>query len=710
MLDRTNMAYASTLVTQGVGRGVVVATGEATEIGRISELVASAEVLATPLTRKVAHFSRVLLFVILGLAALTFLVGLLRGETWLEMFMAAVALAVGAIPEGMPAAITITLAIGVRRMAKRHAIIRHLPAVETLGSTTVVCSDKTGTLTQNQMTVRRLFSAGTSYRVSGVGYAPVGGFDPPDLQRNRALLECLLAGLLCNDSRLERGADGWHVEGDPTEGALLAVARKAGLSESEKAAALPRVDTIPFDSRRRYMATLHDQGEGAPRIAYLKGSIESLLPHCDRALDAAGKEAAFDAGCARRIAEHWAANGLRVLAFARTELAPGCDALSREDVASGLAFLGLQGLLDPPRPEAFGAVRTCRSAGIRVKMITGDHAGTAVAIAREIGLTGGDRSPQALSGAAIAALSNGELIEAARSTTVFARVSPQQKLRLVEALQADGHVVAMTGDGVNDAPALRRADIGIAMGHSGTEVAREAADMVLADDNFASIVSAVEEGRAVFDNLTKFIFWTLPTNIGEGLVILAAVMAGVALPILPVQILWINMTTAVFLGLTLAFEPREAGIMQRPPRDPTAPILTGPLQLRIGLVGLLLLAGSFGLFEWALSSGASENEARTVAVNVFVMGELFYLFNCRSLAGSAFSLGLFSNRWLLLGAALTVVLQLGLTYLPAMHVVFHTAPIGLDAWALTTAVGVAIYAVVGFEKGLRRRSTGPATP
>jgi Ca2+-transporting ATPase len=702
------MAYASTLATYGVARGVVVGTGETTEIGRISELIAGAEVLATPLTRKMAHFSRLLLYIIVGLAGVTFVVGILRGESWLDMFMAAVALAVGAIPEGLPAAMTITLAIGVGRMAKRNVIVRKLPAVETLGSTTVICSDKTGTLTQNQMTVRMLFSAGREVRVSGIGYAPVGSFDPAMPEGDRSLVECLRAGLLCNDSRVERSADGWQVEGDPTEGALITVARKAGLSWSGKQGALPRLDAIPFESQHQYMATLHHQGAGAPRIAYLKGSIESLLPRCDQALGASGEAVPFDPIGTQRVAEQWAATGIRVLAFARAEFSPEQDALSHSDVSSELTFLGLQGMLDPPRPEAVVAVAACKSAGIRVKMITGDHAGTATAIAREMGLDGGDAS--ALAGAAIAALSDSELTRAAERTAVFARVSPEQKLRLVEALQAGGHVVAMTGDGVNDAPALRRADIGVAMGRSGTEVAKEAADMVLTDDNFASIEAAVEEGRGVFDNLTKFILWTLPTNIGEGLVILTAVFAGVALPILPVQILWINMTTAVLLGLMLAFEPKEGGIMRRPPRDPMAPILTPPLLLRIGFVGVLLLVGSFGLFEWALQSGAGENEARTVAVNVFVMGELFYLFGCRSLTRSMFSLGVFSNRWLLLGVAATILLQLGLTYLPAMNAVFHTAPIGLDAWGLATGVGVTIYAVVGFEKALRRRSSRLSTP
>ncbi len=700
LADRANMAYASTLVTYGVARAVVVATSEATEIGRISALIASSEALATPLTRRIADFSRLLLYVIIGLAGATFAVGVLRGETWLNMLMASVALAVGAIPEGLPAAMTITLAIGVRRMARRHAIIRKLPAVETLGSTTVICSDKTGTLTQNQMTVRRILAAGAEHRVSGVGYAPSGSIDPFDPARDRGLLECLRSGVLCNDSALKEIGSGWRVEGDPTEGALLTAAAKAGILQGDIESALPRLDAIPFESQHQYMATLHEGGVGEPRLAYLKGSIESLLPRCVNALDASGGEAPFLLADTQRLAHAWAESGMRVMAFARAELPPEIDGLAHADVSAGLTFLGLQGMLDPPRPEAVPAVEACQSAGIRVKMITGDHGATAGAIAQAIGL--GGAAERALSGASLAGFSDGELVDVAEAASVFARVSPEQKLRLVQALQARGHVVAMTGDGVNDAPALRRADIGVAMGLEGTEVAKEAADMILTDDNFASIEAAVEEGRGVFDNLTKFILWTLPTNVGEGLVILAAVLTGAVLPILPVQILWINMTTAVLLGLMLAFEPKEAGIMRRPPRDPEAPILTRPLLQRIGFVGILLLAGSFGLFEWALSSGASESEARTVAVNVFVIGELFYLFNCRSLTRSMFSLGVFSNRWLLLGVGTMLLLQLGLTYLPPMNVVFHTAPIGGEEWAAVAGVGLVIYVSVGLEKKLRR--------
>jgi len=721
LADRVNMAYSSSLVTYGTGTGVVVATGNNTEIGRISELIASAEVLATPLTRKIAHFSHLLLYAILGLAVITFLVGLWHGDSWIELFMAAVALSVAMIPEGLPAVLTITLAIGVARMSKRNAIIRHLPAVETLGSTTVICSDKTGTLTRNEMTVQALWAGGEEYSVSGIGYAPVGDIRPSyvktesaktnstktdsmkaDINSNIALSEMLRAGLLCNDSVLKQGEEGWQIQGDPTEGAMLVVAQKAKLDETQLQLAYPRLDAIPFESQHQYMATLH--GGDSP-VVYLKGSVESLLARCDTLLGANGKSQILDSDAVHAQVEALASQGQRVLAFARLPVSADTTTIDHEDVAQGLVFLGLQGMIDPPREQAIQSVRACRAAGIRVKMITGDHAATAAAIAEQIGLdatlTKG-QSQKVLTGRELEALSDTELIQAATSTAVFARVTPEQKLRLVEALQAHGEIVAMTGDGVNDAPALRRANIGVAMGITGTEVSKEAADMVLVDDNFATIEAAVEEGRGVFDNLIKFLTWILPTNAGQGLVIIAAVMAAQPLPVLPVQALWINMTTAVLLGLALAFEPREPGIMSRPPRTPDSPILSGELVFRIVLVGLLLLIGSFGLFKWALYQGASEAEARTIAVNVFAVGQSFYLLNCRSLRFSMFQLGLFSNPWIWGGIAAMAVAQLLFTYSPLMNQLFHTAPIGLMDWVRILGVGLIIYLVIGVEKKIRQ--------
>ncbi|HAY08334.1 MULTISPECIES: cation-transporting P-type ATPase [unclassified Thauera] len=704
LADRTNMAYSSTLVTYGTGVGVVVETGDSTEIGRISELIASADVIATPLTRKIADFSRLLLYAILGLAALTFAVGLWHGQHWVDLFMAAVALSVAMIPEGLPAVLTITLAIGVARMAERNAIIRRLPAVETLGSTTVVCSDKTGTLTRNEMTVQRLWADGKTFELSGIGYAPEGELRSDGERHSAAehgvVRELLRAGLLCNDAVLKRDGDAWRIEGDPTEGALLVAAGKAGLDARAESARAARLETIPFESQHQYMVTLH--GGDSP-AAYLKGSVERILERCTAMLGEDGVVRALDADEVLRQVNAMAGQGLRVLAFARMAVARGTTDIDHQDVRGGLTFLGLQGMIDPPREEAIRAVRACQEAGIKVKMITGDHAATAAAIAGQIGLAGTSGHAEVLIGRELEELTDTELIDAAAHTAVFARVTPEQKLRLVEALQARGEVVAMTGDGVNDAPALRRADIGVAMGITGTEVSKEAADMVLTDDNFATIEAAVEEGRGVFDNLIKFITWILPTNAGQGLVIIAAVMAAQPLPVLPVQALWINMTTAVLLGLTLAFEPRERDIMSRPPRLSAAPILNGELIKRILLVGLLLLVGSFGLFEWALHNGRSEQEARTIAVNVFAVGQSFYLLNCRSLRYSMFRLGLFSNPWIWGGIGAMTAVQLLFTYLPLMNTLFHTAPIGWMDWGQIVAVGLAIYLMIEGEKAWRRR-------
>ncbi|MCF6217408.1 MAG: cation-transporting P-type ATPase [Gammaproteobacteria bacterium] len=704
LADRINMAYSSALVSYGTATGVVVATGDETEIGYINTLIASADTLATPLTKKITHFSSILLRVILILATFTLLAGWLRGESLLDTFMAAVALAVAAIPEGLPAAMTIMLAIGVNKMARSHAIIRKMPAVETLGSTTVICSDKTGTLTQNQMTVQQLFVAGQGFQLSGIGYAPQGEMllngVAIDLKRYPALEQCLIAGLLCNDSRLFNHEGEWQIEGDPTEAALIVAAEKAGLVRETVEKQWPRRDTLPFESQHQYMATLHDLGNGGA-IIYLKGSVEKVLARCRCCVDVKGEERPIDQAAIHHEMEIMAASGLRILAFACQRIGASISSVNHAEVAEGLTFLGLQAMMDPPRVEAVSAVRACQRAGIQVKMITGDHVATAAAIAQQIGLQGvteGGHERFAMSGHTLSALPDHELLAVVERISVFARVSPEQKLRLVEALQAGGHIVAMTGDGVNDAPALKQADIGIAMGVAGTEVAKEAADMVLTDDNFSTIEAAVEEGRAVFDNLVKFITWTLPTNVGQGSVILVAIIAGVALPVTPVQILWINMTTALLLGMMLAFENKEPGIMARPPRRPNTPVLTRELGVRIGIVGMMLLVGAFGLFELTLRQGGSIETARTVAVNMFIFGQAFYLLNCRSLRYSMFKLGVFSNRWLVVGVALMVLLQLLFTYLPILNQLFGSAPIGITEWLWVLAGGVLIYTVVGIEK------------
>jgi len=705
LAERRNLAYGGSLVTYGRAEGLVWATGDQTEMGRIARLISSATDLATPLTEKIAHFSKLILWAIMALAVATFALGIWRGEKPVEMFMAAVALAVGAIPEGLPAAVTITLAIGVSRMAKRRAIIRKLPAVETLGSTTVICSDKTGTLTENQMTVQAIFAGGVLYEVTGGGYEPRGdilaGGQAIDAAPRAALTECLRAGLLCNDSQLVREKERWAVVGDPTEAALIVVAEKAGLAHAEVNELLPRLDVIPFESEHQFMATLHGGGK-AGHVIYKKGAVEGLLKRCTTALDDRGEAIAFDPAAVTRAAEEIASRGLRVLGFAR-RLAP-CEQrdVAPQHVAEGLTFLGLQGMIDPPRAEAIAAVRQCRAAGIRVKMITGDHLLTAAAIARTIGLEGASDC-FAVGGHELEKLSDEELSGVAENAAVFARVAPEQKLRIVRALQARGHVVAMTGDGVNDAPALKQSDIGVAMGINGTDVAKGAADMILTDDNFASIEAAVEEGRNVFDNLTKFIVWTLPTNIGEGLVILASIVMGVSLPALPVQMLWINLMTALLLGLMLVFEPKEPDLMRRPPRDPKEPILTFPLFMRTGLVTLIILSGAFGLFLWEQAHGATLAEARTVVVNVIVIVEIFYLLNCRSLIHSMRSVGFFSNLWVPGGASAMLGAQLLFTYAPFMNHLFHTAPLRAGVWLHIFGVGLVAFAAVGTEKWIRAR-------
>lgn len=709
LADQVNMAFSTTLVTSGQGVGLVTATGDRTEIGRVAHLVDSADELATPLTRRLAHLSKVMLWMILLLASLNFIIGCWwHGKPAIEMLLASVALSVSAIPEGLPAALTITLAIGVARMAKRKAIIRKLPAVETLGGTTVICSDKTGTITENQMTVTEIQTISGTYRVTGGGYSPVGELichqgpcaGPADVSVDIGLERCLRAGVLCNDSDLWLKESQWQIEGDPTEGALLVVAKKAGFDLQELRSERPRMDVIPFDSNRQLMATLHEVPGDAQPVVFVKGAVEQVLPRCRDAYDAEGDCIELNHGEMQSHVERLTHQGQRVLAFARLRLKPGSDRITEQDLQGSLTFLGLQAMIDPPRSAVIAAVQSCKIAGVQVKMITGDHAGTAAAIARQLHLI--HDSEFAITGKTLAETSDQDLPELAEKHSVFARVTPEHKLRLVRALQARGHIVAMTGDGVNDAPALKQANVGIAMGITGTDVSKEAADMVLTDDNFATIVSAVEEGRSVFDNLTKFIVWTIPTNIGQGLVLLAAVLLGTELPILPVQALWINMTTAVLLGLTLAFEPREATLMQRPPRDPQEPILSHELIMRTGLLGLLLLAGAFGLFWWMLAGrNASPAEARTVAVNVFILGSIGYLLNCRSMTQSVWSIGWFSNSWLPLGVAAMIVFQLAFNYVPFMNRIFHSKPVDALSWGAAVVVALVIYTIVGFEKWVR---------
>ncbi len=709
LADRSNMAFAGTLVTYGQAEGVVCLTADKTEIGRIATLTSGVADLSTPLTQKIAQFSKLLLYVILCLAVVTFLIGVLRGNSYLDMFMASVALAVGAIPEGLPAAVTITLAIGVSRMAKRRAIIRKLPAVETLGSVTVICSDKTGTLTENQMTVQEIYAGQERFSVTGNGYNSTGqillGNERPLIESTLALRECLLSGVVCNDSLLVLENQRLIVQGDPTEGALIASAQKGGLDQAELVSRLTRLDSIPFESEHQYMATLHHSENGHSKTMYIKGAVEKIIERCTDELNHKNELVPFNKGKILQVSEEMAKNGLRVLAFGKRTFSSGQDRISHADAVGGFTFLGLQAMMDPPRQEVIEAIRECKAAGVKVKMITGDHILTAIAIAHQIGLKEKisiNQKDSAITGKELEQISDEQLRDIVDDLVVFARVAPEQKLRLVKALQAKGHVVAMTGDGVNDAPALKQSNVGVAMGITGTDVAKGASDMLLTDDNFSSIKAAVEEGRAIFDNLTKFIVWTLPTNLGEAMIILTAIFTGMSLPILPVQLLWINMVTAIFLGLMLVFEPKEKDIMQRSPRDPNQPIMTVELSLRTLLVSFLMLLGAFGMF-WHAEHAHDANlaEARTMVVNIIIMVEIFYLFNCRSLTKSIFSIAPFSNPWVIGGSITMILVQLFYTYSPLMNQLFHSAPISLAAWLQIIVVAVAAFLIVELEKILR---------
>jgi magnesium-transporting ATPase (P-type) len=708
--DRLSMAYSGTLVAYGQGCGVVVATGPATEIGRISAMLNAVESLTTPLLRQMAGFSGMLTWIILGVASAAFAFGtLMRGYAPGEMFLAAVGLAVAAIPEGLPAIMTITLAIGVQRMARRRAIIRRLPVVEALGSVTVICSDKTGTLTRNEMTVQRVLTADGRLDVLGVGYAPHGGFEHEgrDLRPDDAplLTDIARVALLCNDAGLSLEGEHWRMVGDPTEGALMTLALKAGIDPLLQREALPRDDVIPFESEHRFMATLHHDHVGDARVM-LKGAPERVLSLCETCRGLDGEARPFDPEAWQQAMDDAAGQGMRLLGVAERRESGTLATLTFDDVErGGFTLLAVLGITDPPREEAVRAVANCLAAGIRVMMITGDHAVTAKAIGRQLGLA---HEVKTLTGAEIEAMDDARLAEVVVDTAIFARASPEHKLRLVEALQARGEVVAMTGDGVNDAPALKRADVGVAMGHKGTEAAKEAAEMVLADDNFASVAAAVEEGRTVYDNLKKAIAYILPTNIGQAGIVFFAVLFGLTMPITPAQILWVNMITAVTLALALAFEAAEPDVMSRPPRDPAEPLLTRFLAWRIVFVGLLLVAGGMGLFLWELDQGASIASARTAAVNAVLIGEVFYLFNMRSLTGSVLNRnGFLGNPYVLWAIALLLLCQAAFTYLPAMQRLFGTEALGIDAWSRIVAFGLAVLFIVEAEKALVRRWTSP---
>jgi len=696
--DRSAMAFSGTLVTSGRGVGVVTATGVATEIGRINTMIGEVETLATPLTRQMATFGKQLSIAIVALALVVFLSGLLLHDYSVsELFLAAIGFSVAAIPEGLPAILTITLAIGVQRMAGRNAITRRLDAVETLGSVTVICSDKTGTLTKNEMTARRAVTRGRRYEVSGTGYSPDGEVSldgrSVSLDDQPGLLALVEAMAVANDSIVVEDAEQWTVDGEPTEGALRTLALKTGFDAS----AYRRVAVVPFESEHKLMATA-DQTPDGRSVVLVKGAPDKLLDRSIHELTHDGKCQALDPAWWERQIDELSGEGLRVLAAARRDASVLADSLTLDDV-DDLVFLGLVGIVDPPRPEAIEAIATCRRAGINVKMITGDHAGTARAIGREMGI---GHEAAAITGIELEAATDEELRDIVHHHDVFARTSPEHKLRLVTALQANGEVVAMTGDGVNDAPALKRADVGVAMGIKGTEATKEAAEIVLADDNFASIERAVKEGRTIYDNLRKSILFILPTNAAEALVIVVAVMVGFQLPLTPTQILWVNMVTAVTLALALAFEPPEPGIMQRQPRAPGSSILDRYFLWRIGLVGAVVGGATIAVF---LLADRSDDLAiaRTVAVNTLVFGQICYLFSARFLHEASYLPSrLFANPVAWAAVAVLTLLQLGFVYLPFMNTTFETAPLGILGWVVPGAIGIGVFVVVEIEKAAMR--------
>ncbi len=726
--DRSGMAYSGTLVTYGQARGVVVATAELTQIGRISSMLSQVDSLTTPLLRQVAKFGHMLTIAILLLAGLTFFFGIvIRDYGPSDMFLAAVGLAVAAIPEGLPAIMTITLAIGVQRMARRNAIIRRLPAVETLGSVTIICSDKTGTLTKNEMTVQSIRTIDNLYQVSGAGYSPEGEFTHEgskiDPKEHTVLMEMLKSSLLCNEALIHDSGEGqWKLDGAPTEGALVTVAMKAGLAHDQVNKENPRLNIMPFSSEKKFMATLNRSGNDET-IIILKGAPERVLERCSHQRHLQ-EDRAIEQEFWKEQGEDIASKGQRLLAVAVKKADQGRKEIKDSDVEQGFTLLGLFGIIDPPREEAIEAaakligdcvsVKECRSAGIRVKMITGDHVLTALSIAEKLGIGDGKT---ALTGQDLEKKSDEELEKVTPKIDVFARTSPEHKLRLVKALQAGKHIVAMTGDGVNDAPALKRADVGVAMGRSGTEAAKEASDMVLADDNFASIANAVEEGRTVYDNLKKAILFILPTNGGQALVVITSILMGIglvdatgqfSLPISPPQILWINMVTAVSLALALAFEPSEANVMRRPPRPSDEELVSGFLLWRVTFVSILMVIGALGHYKLVLADGGSQNLASTSAINTLVMAQVFYLFSSRYIYESSLNLqGIIGSRPVLISISVLAVLQLSFTYLPPMQFLFQTEALDLWAWVKILIFGMAVFFLVELEKSLfRRKNSG----
>lgn len=691
--DQTCMAFSGTAVVYGRGRGVVVETGVHTELGKINRMMTDVEQITTPLLRQIDEFGKALSVVILSITILFFGVGyFFHDYTIDELFMAVISLAVAAIPEGLPAIMTITLAVGVQAMAGRNAIIRRLPSVETLGSVSVICSDKTGTLTKNEMTVTEFTTTEGTFTVEGTGYKPEGDVSlnstSVQITDHSVAKKLIQASKACNDAELREIEERWAIDGDPTEGALITVAHKCGFGNFSP----QRIDHIPFESDHKYMATLNSVND--EKIIYMKGAPEKLMEFCSHEMTVKGSQELQKDFWNQEI-EKQANEGRRVIAAAYKIEDIGVESIEHEDISSGFIFLGILGMIDPPRPEAIEAIKKCNDAGIMVKMITGDHVITARAIGKELGIGDGAK---AISGQELEQIDDETMKEVVLKYDIFARTSPEHKLRLVQALQAHNKICAMTGDGVNDAPALKQADVGIAMGIKGTEVTKDASEMVLADDNFASIAIAVEEGRTIYDNLRKAILFILPTNGAESFVIMAALMIGIVLPITPVQILWVNMVTAVTLALALSFEPSERGVMKRPPRDSSAAILGGYFIWRVLFVSLLIGGLTLSLYYWLKDSGYDVDVARTIAVNTLVAGQLFYLFNCRKMHEPAIGWGFFNNKYAFYAVGLLIILQLIFTYAPFMNEWFSTAPHGATYWVYPLGAGVIIFLLVELEK------------
>ncbi|MFQ5735705.1 MAG: cation-translocating P-type ATPase [Thermodesulfobacteriota bacterium] len=714
LADRTNMAYLGTNIVYGRGRAIVVHTGMATEMGKIAKMLQEVVAEPTPLQKRLAEFGRYLVYAAGAICALIFLLGVLRGETILEMFLVAVSLAVAAIPEGLPAVVTIVLALGVQRMVKRHALIRKLPSVETLGAATIIASDKTGTLTQNQMTVRKLFLPGSgTVTVTGTGYAPAGRFymgsKEIDTGMDPALMLALKTGLLCNGAELKEGQAeaGWTVIGDPTEGALLTLAAKAGLTKGALSGELSFVSEIPFDAERKMMTTVYRADEEASYV-FVKGAMERVLPRCSHVLDGGTERPMTGADRARIEAatEEFSKDAMRVLALAYKKSAERLDTHSAEALERELVFVSLVGMIDPPREEVFTAVAKAKSAGITPIMITGDHKLTAMAIAKELGFFG--EGDAAVTGEELDRMDEREWKEKLPRIKVYARVNPEHKIRVVRAWKERGETIAMTGDGVNDAPALKEADIGVAMGITGTDVTKEASDMVLTDDNFASIVSAVEEGRGIFDNIRRVVHFLLSCNIGEILVLLVASLAGMPLPLLPIQILWTNLVTDGLPALGLAMEPVEPGVMDRMPRRKDEGIVTTHLMWVMALQGAFMATVTLGVFAYELYwAGASLPKAQTMSFTTLVFCQKFHVFNCRSTWNSVFKIGVFSNRTLNIAVVTILVSQVLLVYVPYLEEVFKVVPLSLGDWAIVVAASIQPLVIMeivkaAWPKGRRR--------